>query len=266
MPTIRKPFFVVPLDLGAIVSSAAYSGFPVFSLNRHKAIGLTWKAAAGGGCWARGILPAQASIDFCSIVSANAQPGTTYRLRLGASQADVDGGSAPYDSGVLPFIDPAIARDDGLYHSHLELPAAQAATFWRIDIGGHTGDFQAANLVLGLKIEPSRFQNFDWEYGAKDLGDINITPWGVADENPGLVWRTISFTLAWVSEAEYEASFRPMIEKLGRRGVVFCAFDPEPTVYRQARTYMGFFDKPPFAKGVRKPRTFTQDFVINSMI
>ncbi|MCW1985612.1 UNVERIFIED_ORG: hypothetical protein M2348_001344 [Sphingomonas sp. R1F5B] len=266
MPTIRKPFFVLPLDLGTVVASAADTGYPVFNLNRHKAIGLTWKANAGGGLWARGVLPAQASIDFCGIIAANAQPGTTYRLRLGVTQADVDGSSAPYDSGALPFINPSIVREDGLYHSHLELPAAQAATYWRIDIAGHTGAFQAANLVLGAKIEPSRYYNFDWEYGVKDLGDLNLTAWGVADETPGLIWRTLSFTLGWQTEAEFEASFRPMQEKLGRRGVVFCAFDPEPTPYRQARTYMGFFDKAPFAKGVRKPRTFTQDFVINSMI
>lgn len=266
MPTIRKPFFVRPLDLGSFVASAADAGYPVYHLNRHKASGLTWRANADGGLWARGVFPAQASIDFCALISANAQPGTTIRLRLGDSQADVDGASAPYDSTSLGFINPAITRQDGLYHSHLELPVAQAATWWRIDIGGHTGAFQASSLILGAKIEPSHFYNFDWEYGVRDLGSIDFTRFGVVDEQDGAVWRTIDFTLAWQSEAEFEASFRPMAEALGKRGVIYLCFDPEPTIYRQARTYLGFFDKPPFAKGVRKPRTFSQEYSIVSMI
>ncbi|WP_333838791.1 hypothetical protein [Novosphingobium sp.] len=265
MAQIRKPFFVLPLDLGTMVCSAAVAGHPVFNLNRHKAIGLTWQADATEGLWARGALPAPASIDFAAMVSANAQPGTYYRIRLGDTQAQVDGGAAPYDSGPLPFISPAITREDGLYHSHLELPL-QTARWWRIDVSGHLGTFEASQLVLGQKREPSRFYNFDWEYGVKDLGDLTIGPWGVMDEQPGLIFRTLSFTLAWQSEAEFEGVFRPLIERVGRRGIIYCAFDPEPTAYRQARTFMGVFDKPPFAKGVRKPRTFTQDFVITSMI
>lgn len=266
MANIRKPFFVVPLSLGTMVASAADSGYPVFNLNRHRAIGLTWKANATGGLWARGRLDAAAAISFCGMISANAQPGTTIRLRLGATQADVDGSSAPYDSGALTFISPAITREDGLYHSHLELSAPVTASWWRIDIGGHTGSFQASQLVLGAKIEPSRYYNFDWQYGVKDLGDLNVSPWGVFDEQPGLIFRTLDFTLGWQTEDEYETSFRPMIEKLGRRGIVFCAFDPEPSTYRQARTFMGVLDKVPFAKGIRKPRTFSQDWSIVSMI
>ena len=266
MATIRKPFFVVPLDLGFVVASAADAGYPVFSLNRHKAIGLTWKASATGGLWARGKFSTAQVVDFAAIISANAQAGTTYRLRLGTTQVQVDGTSAPYDSTALPFINPAITREDGLYHSHHELPAPVTALWWRIDIGGHTGGFQASSLVLGKRVEPSHFYNLDFEYGTRDLGGMDFTKYGVLDEDPGVVFRTVDFTLGWQSEDEFEISFRPMIEKLGKRGIVFVAFDPEPTIYRQARTYMGVFDKPPFAKGIRKPRTFTQDYSIVSMI
>ena len=187
------------------------------------------------------------------------------RLRLGTTQAEVDG-SAPYDSTALAFINPSITRDDALYHSHLELGSVQSYRWWRIDITGHTGDFQAADLVLGKKVEPSRFYNLDFEYGVRDLGDINFSRFGVLDIDPGITMRTIALTLAWQTEAEFEASFRPMIEKLGRRGIVYLCFDPEPTTYRQARTYMGVFDKPPFARGVRKPRTFSQDYALTSFI
>lgn len=265
MPTIRKPLFVIPLDLGSMVAGNAASGYPVFNLNRHNAIGLTWKTAGASNVWARGDLGATKAIDFCAMIAANALPGTDIRLRLGTTQAEVDG-TAPYDSTALDFISPAITREDGLYHSHLELPSTVNARWWRIDVTGHTGDFQAADLVLGKRIEPSRFYDYGFEYGVRDLGGMEFTRNGVIDEDPGVILRTIAMTLAWQTEAEFEASFRPMVERLGTRGIVYLCFDPDPTAYRQARTFMGVFSKAPFARGVRKPRTFSQDFDLLSFI
>lgn len=261
---IRKPLFVVPLDLGTVATGNEVAGFAASNLGRHKALGLTWKSSGNTNLWVRGQFAASRAIDFMSLISANALPGTLIRLRLGTSQAEVDGGSAPYDSTALAFISPAITRDDGLYHSHLEIGSVQNATWWRIDITGHTGDFQAAHLVLGNSIEPSRFYNLDFQYGARDLGGLDFSRWGVFDESPGAVLRRLEFTLAWVSEAEFEASFRAMMET--PRQIVYLCFDPEANTYRQARTYMGALEKPPFARGNKKPLTFTQDFVLNSMI
>lgn len=249
MTTIRKPFFVLPLDFDYIASGNAVPGNPVFHLRRFKAPGLTWKTDGASNVWAHGtFIGGEKPVDFCALVSANALPGTTIRLRLGASEAEVGGGSATYDSGAMPFISPSISREDGLYHSHLELDTPVDASWWRVDIGGHTGNFEAAHLVLGEKIQPGRFYNYDFEYGVEDLGSLEFSRWGIADEEPGLILRTADFTLAWNTEAELEASFRPMAEKLGKRGVVFCAFDPEPTAYRQARTYLGVLKKPLAAK------------------
>jgi hypothetical protein len=263
---IRKPIFVIPVDLGTVVSGNVRAGYAVSHLSRQKAIGLTWRTEGASNAWARGAFNSEAEVDFCSLMLANAQPGTTIRLRLGTSQAEVDGSSAPYDSGALPFISPSITRDDGLYHSHLELSAVEEATWWRIDIGGHTGDFQAANLVLGKKIEPANFYNFEWDSGIQDLGSLEITRLGVFDEEPGLILRTISFTLGWVGEAEFEASFRPMMETLGLRGAIYCCFDPEANTMRQAKTYLGVFQKPPFARSQRKPQTYSQEFQILSLV
>lgn len=243
----------------------AQSGFPVTNINRHKAIGLTWKSADNTNVWARGQFAASRAIDFCAIVSANALPSTQYRLRLGTSQAQVDG-TAPYDSGTITFISPSITRDDGLYHSHLEIGTVQNATWWRIDITGHTGDFQAADLVLGLKVEPSRFYNYDFEFGVEDMGGMDVTRFGVMNEEPGIIMRTCSFTLAWQTETEFEASFRPLMEKLGKRGILYSIFDPEPSTYRQSKTFMGILRKPLFARSVRKPKTYQQEFDILSFI
>lgn len=262
---IRKPLFVIPLDLGAVTTGNETAGHLASYLGRHKAPGLTWRSNGNANLYVVGDFGAARALDFCAIAAANALPGTTIRLRLATSQANLT--AAPgYDSTAMPFIDPAITRDDGLYHSHLELPSVQTFRWWRIDIGGHTGDFEAAMLVLGRKVEPSHFYNFDHEYGAEDLGELEITRLGVMNETPGVILRSVAFALAWQTEAEFEASFRPMMERLGTRGVLYLVFDPEPTVYRQARTYMGVMKKIPFARGVRKGRTFAQDFQIISFI
>lgn len=263
---IRKPIFVVPLDLGNIVSGNVKDGYSVSHLSRHKAIGLVWKTDGASNVWARGWFSAEQTIDFCALVAANALPGTKIRLRLGDTQADVDGGSAPYDSGALDFISPSITREDGLYHSHLELDSPVGATWWRIDITGHTGDFQASNLVLGLKQETDRFYNYDFAMGVEDLGSIDWGRWGVVDEQEGTIFRTLEMSLGWETEATYQSEIRPMLEKLGKRGVVYLCFDPEPGIYRQAKTYMGWFQKIPIVKGIRKPGTFTLDYSILSMI
>lgn len=267
MAEIGKPLLVRPIDLGTIATGNEVSGHEADYLNRHKAKGLTWKTSGASNVWARGELAASQSIDFCALIAANADSGTQIRLRLGTSQAEVDG-TAPYDSGAVDFIatTPAATPADGLYHSHLELPSATDATWWRIDITGHTGDFEASMLVLGEKVQPSRFYNFDHQYGIEDLGDLEITRFGVFDEQPGQVWRTLDFALAWQSEAEFESSFRPMMEAIGQRGVVYCCFDPTDSAYRHARTYMGIVRKPLFARGVRKPRTFLQEYSLLSFI
>lgn len=262
---ILKPNFVVPLDLGTMTTGNEAAGYPAINLKRFKAIGLTWKSTGNTNLWVRGDLGTAQAIDFFSIVSANAQPGTTIRLRLGDTQAAVDG-TAAYDSGAVALINPSITRGDGLYHSHLELPSVQTRRWWRIDIGGHTGDFQASMLVLGRKVTPSRFYNLDFEFGTKDLGSMNWGRFGVMDEEPGSILRTVDMTLGWVSEAEFEASFRPMLESLGRRGVVHVCFDPQANTYRQAKTFMGILAKSPYAKGIRKPQTYTMDFSLESFI
>ncbi len=265
---IRQPIFVVPLPLTNLTADSVTAGHPVTNLARFDAIGLTWKSGTSGSShWVRGQFPASRAVDFCSVIAANALSGTDVRLRLGTSQAQVDG-SAPYDSSVQDFISPTPSPTpaDGLYHSHLELASPVNATWFRIDITGHTGAFEAAMIVLGKRVQPARFYNWDYERGIEDLGEAKFTQYGVLDEDPGLIFRSLDFTLGWVSEAEFEESFQPMLRQLGTRGIVYCCFDPEATNRRQSKTYMGLLKKPGFARGIRKPQTYTQDFSIISMI
>jgi|GEM_PF-1994759 len=265
MPTIQKPIFVIPHALGTVTTGNEVAGHPAIHLGRHEAMGLTWKTSNASNVWVRGDFGVNRPVSFVSIISANAIAATDIRLRLGASQSAVDG-TAVYDSGEVDFISPSIQREDGLYHSFLRLSVPVWQRWWRIDITNHTGAFEAAALVIGDVIETPCFYNQDWEFGIEDLRQVEINRWGVFDRQDGIVLRRLDFTLSWVSEAVFESTFRPMHEKLGQTGMVYICFDPEPTTYRQARTYFGLFRQPTFAKATRKARTFSHEYQIRSLI
>lgn len=262
---IQLPFCVEPVLPGVITTGNELANRLATHLGLLDYMGMVWRSSDNTNVWVRGQFFDTRTIDFVSLINANAQPGTTIRVRLGNSQAEVDG-SAAYDSGVLPFISPSITRDDASYHSHLEIGAPVTCDWWRIDIGGHTGAFEAAGLVMGKKLTPSRFYDLSFEHGTKDLGSLAITPGGVVTETPGIVLRSLVFQMSWISEAEHFEMFGPLAERLGQRGLTYWCFDPEPTSYRQAKAYLGYCTKDQYSRGRPKPRMFSQEYNILSLI
>ncbi len=260
-----KPFMLSPYPLPAVSAGNQRTEKPALHLGQFKHIGMTWRTNGNGSLWIRGDFGQNRLVDFVSMLQANALPGTTIRVRLGATQAEVDG-SAPYDSGSLPFISPAITRDDALYHSHLELESPVSARWWRIDIGSHTGDFEAANLVFGLRVTAGRYYDKSFEFGIQDLGTLDYGRWGVPEEDEGLIFRTITFKLPWVVGTEFEDGWRPLIEKVGRRKPLLICFDPQADGARQAKTYFGTFRDAPFATGGVKPGTYAMEYSLLSYI
>lgn len=260
---IEKPIFVLPLDLGTIATGNERAEAPALHLNEHDSPGLVWRSNGNSNVWARGQLPASQAISFCSLLAANALPGTDIRLRLGTSQVEVDG-TAPYDSTAVDFISPPVTRENGLYHSVLRFDAIDA-TWWRIDITGHTGDFEAMSLILGKEVQSSRFYDRGFEEGTDDLGTIDFARWGVAMEADGFLFRTKNFKLSWVSEAEFETDFRKIMMQ-GKRGPVLLLFNPEEVPRRQEQFFFGRFAQPPFATNSRKPGTFAMEFAMLSML
>lgn len=263
---IRKPFAVRPLLIGPVRTGNARANRPARNLGLLDMMGMTWRTNGPGNVWVAGAFDAASPVDFVALVAANAQPGTTIRVRLGTGAAEVDGNSAAYDSGVMPFISPALTVESSLYHSHLEIGAPRTVTHWRIDIGGHSGDFEAAGLVIGRKIEPGRFYDRDFERGIEDLGEINISRNGIVTEVPGIVLRTLLFRLGWIGRDEYETKWRPLVEALATRGISYWCFDPEPTAYRQGKTYLGYFGTSPFARAGPIDDVYTKEFRIRSLI
>lgn len=260
---IERPIFVEPVDLGAIATGNERNESPAYHLNLHSSPGLVWRSNGGSNLWVRGQMPNATAIGFCSLLAANALPGTKIRLRLGSTQAEVDG-TAPYDSGAVDFISPAMTRDGGLYHSFLRFSEV-VATWWRIDITDHVNDFEGMSLILGKAVQTGRFYDRGWEYGSFDLGSIDYSRWGVALETEGNIGRSITFKLSWVSEAEFEANFRKIMLAGKRRPIFFC-FDPQSAPERQEKIFFGRFGQLPFAVNTRKPGTFAMEFNLQSML
>ena len=262
---IRKPFAVIPLLPGPMRTGNARANRPATNLALLDHHGMTWKTNGSVDAWVAGEFDEATSVDFVAMISADALPGTTIRIRLGTSEAAVDGTSATYDSGVQSFISPAISHPGNLYHSHREF-SPKNVSHWRIDIGGHTGDFEASGLVIGKRIEASRFYDNDHERGIEDLGSLDIGRNGVVSEVPGVVLRTLQFRFSWLTRTEYEEQYRPMIEQLATRGISYWCFDPEPGPYRQDKTYLGYFGRSPFARPGVKPDRYAMEFQIRSII
>lgn len=263
----QLPFVVIPTPLGTITTGNEISAKPASHLNEFLDIGMTWKSSGNTNLWVRGDFGSGGKkVDFVSLLGANAQAGTTIRFRFADTQAAVDG-TADYDSGVQPFISPSITSDDGLYHSHWSLPFVHLKRWWRIDIGSHTGDFEAANLILGQKVTPSRYYSAGFEMGVQDQGDLEFGRWGVGDQTSGLILRTLKFDLEWLTETEEMTMFAPLMKKIGLRNPALWCFDPEATVYRQAKTYFGVVKGNPFATGGQtKPGNYSRSFSILSLI
>lgn len=234
-----KPFFLIPTPLGAVTSGNELANRPAAFLGEFNYRGMVWQSSGNSNLWARCSFGSAQDIDFVSMMNANALPGTTIRIRLGNSQASVDG-AGDYDSGAISFIDPSITRADGLYHSHHELPSLVSKSWMRVDIGGHTGDFQASMLVAGKKLTVAQYYETQWTREIRDLGQLTFGRNGVPGINRGVRLRATAFKLAWITEAEFEEMFSPIAEKTGKTDPLYVCFDPQATIYRQRRSFFGY--------------------------
>ena len=263
---IQLPFVVLPRPIPAITTGNQQPNRPAIHLTIPKSVGLVWRTNGAGNAWIVANLGGTSAFDFVALLNTNAQPGTVQRVRTGASEAGCV--TAPqFDSSNL-LISPPTTTNTGLYHSHVELPpqSAQSAQFVRIDITAHVGDFEAATLIVGTRMTPSRFYDADYERGTKDMGEVTLNRWGVAAEEPGVVLRTLAFRLGWLNRAEYENGFRPLIEAIGTRGLSYWCFDPEPTPDRQRKTYFGRCEQSPVASTGKAPGRMAIPFQILSII
>lgn len=240
-----KPFFVIPLVPSTITTGNALASRPVTHLAEFLYKGMVWQSVGNASLTVTVDFATAKAIDFVSLMGANALPGTTIRVRLGATQAEAEGGAPFYDSGVLPFIDPAVTLPSARYHSHHELPSLATKRWLRIDIGGHTGDFLASMLVAGQKVRPFQYYEPQWVREIRDLGTVTFGRNAIPAVNEGQKLRGIQWKQAWITEAEMENDLSPLDEATGKTSPIYLCFDPAATTYRQRRTFFGFNEDNP---------------------
>lgn len=218
------------------------------------------------------------AVNFAAVLGANAQAGTTWRFTMDDSATAVYGSTPQYDSGVLPFIAPGIVSGSGFggastggfdfrspgalfngaynagpiavpsttatparatYNSFLDIGATVTRRYWSLRISGHSGAFQAPFLIMGTKVQGSRYYEPTWGSGPADQSTISVSRNGVPDIAVGAMLRTLTLTLGWTTEIEFETQFGPLALALGKTLPAYCCFDPDAGPYRQNRTYYG---------------------------
>lgn len=253
--TIQKPFAVIPHALGTIATGNEKANYPAAHVGQFEDAGMVWESAGNTNVFIRGDFGSPRDIDFIALLGTNATASTTFSLRLGDTQAHVDG-IAPYDSSAQLIRNPAITRDDGVYHSHFDLPSMQTRRWWRIDINSHTGDFRCMAVVMGFKRQFTSFYNrLGFEFGQEDMGSVEFGRYGVAAREGGIKMRTLAMEFGWLSDSDRHNKFQPLRDAIGTTGMALWCFDPDPTVQRQDKTYFGWLRKPAFFK----PSSFKQD-------
>lgn len=266
---IQKPFAVLPLDLGTIATGNEKANRPLSHAGEFENPGMVWESSGASSVWARGNFGSAKSVSFLGLLATNATSSTTFRLRLGDNQTEVDG-TADYDSSSNLIINPSITSVDGLYHAHWELDATYSKQWWRIDIGSHTGDFRCMAIVLGQKRQFADYYDGGADgvaFGYDDLGDIERSRYGIVSETEGLIERRLKMQFGWMTEADRFDKFSPLVRSLGKRGVALWCFDPEATVKRQDKTYFGWLKEiPEFRPSTWKQDRWTASFEIQSMI
>lgn len=241
---IQKPFAVEPVPLGAITTGNEKTNRRASNLGQFENPGMVWETTGAANVWARGDFGSAKEIDFVALLSTNAIPATSAMIRLGDSQAEVDG-AADYDSGTQVIRSPSLTHHSGLYHWYWELPSIQTKQWWRLDIGSHTGDFRSMALIMGKRFQFAEFYNTSgFSFGMDDLGSIDFGRYGVNGREDGIKLRTLNMEFGWMSEADRATKFQPLRDRLGNTGMAYWCFDGEPTDQRQDKQYFGWLRKP----------------------
>jgi len=233
------PFFVRPLPFSLVGASNQLATNPAAHLAELQYQGMVWRTTSITGTNAHVVcdLGSLQTVDYFALLGTNALPGTTIELQMDNTNTTLIGASPTYRSNPQTLITPAVSGR-AAYHWHWEF-TQQSRRYFALIIANHTGAFEATFAVIGRRVPSSRYYETDWETAPEDLSQFGLGRNGVPEIATGAMLRRIAFTLGWMTEAEYETAFMPLLLQLGRVNPVFLSFDPEATVYRQARTYFG---------------------------
>lgn len=268
--TIQKPIFVVPYNLGTVTcqTSNEIAGKVAAHVGEFNHIGMVFRSSSSGTANPQitGDFGSAKPVDFFAMLGVNATAATGAYLILADAPYPFSSGTQYNTSTAQTIINPSITRTDGLYNLYFELPSTQTFRYWAIYIYNHTGEFECAKVVLGKKVQLSKFYSPDYARGVEDLGEIDVGRYGVPAITPGRIMRSLKMTFGWITTDEYESTIEPLLLAVGNRTPIYCCFDPEATVYRNAKTFFGWLRNPGYATGAIMPGCYSREFELLSMI
>lgn len=259
-----QPFFVIPYQPISIIESNARAERPASHLVEYLYPGMVWRTM-GPQIFVNVAmdLGEEKSIDFFAMLGVSSWSGVTANAVMGTSL----GGFEQYASASFSIPEPAEPPPAGFLGQWLHwLSAPINSRYPSAYIHNQTvQDHGATFFIVGKRMTFARYAEHDWEVGIDDLSTVTMTRGGVPDIAAGAIMRTISFTMKWVSEAEYFEKVAPLDMACGRGKPVLLCFDPDATSRRQALTFFGLLRENPRNRRINA-RAFERRFEMLSFI
>lgn len=218
---LTAPILVLPEPVISWSSQTAVVGYDVANLGRAVPVPfLSYSASQAHSFEAQ---TTGQAVDVFALLVSNLPEAATVTLKGGASLANVRGGSPTYSYGPVPFRaspslpgrDPGGRRRTRGWHGFVQLPAAKAYQFWRVEIAAALpGDtMHLEHCVIGLN-RSTKPMSVDKKETPQDLGTLSRQRSGMLDRAIGFTGRQVDFEIPLVREEQYETKLGDLIYHL----------------------------------------------------
>lgn len=196
-------------------NSAVDPNFPVQNM-QNRQLGIVTKTLPGVNTlsFTINIVSSQETqYDFLAILAANVSPTATIQLRTHNALSSLLG--APlYNSGVLPFWKHSNYIKWPKVNSLIKIPTIRGEQYVRVDIVDTTnlyGFIEVGRVYLSKSWTPTYNMPYNWSIKWNDLSESETTRYGNKYVSYRKKYRTLDFSLDWLSEAEmYDNAFNLM--------------------------------------------------------
>lgn len=241
--SIGKSLLVVPAGLRNLVHAGAgpeyqtRPGFPVQNLLRDDPSSTFQCSTSTYGVTQQTQIRFATSgepIDAIALLGMNIPDGCTWQIQ---SQPD----ASSSDFALYPMqemrVSPSIGRRPS-YHAMYRLPSPSTHRYWVLQLFLTTPHFIARNLVVGLARESTNADK-GTGYTANDLGSASRTRFGVLDTVRGWRGKTVSFSMSWLSETEFQAKWADLPGLVGTTKSVLAIPNSKRNIHLNDRIAFG---------------------------
>lgn len=229
----------------AITASSEDANFPVANLLKPQG-GIFWKTLVDSGVFFRVNIGTGQSVDMVSLLYTNFTSAATWRVRLGDSQAEVDGGAADIDSGTIT----AWAQTDmskwDFAHSIFRAGSASTNSWLRVDLNDAAnpdGFLTVGRLMAGASYEPT----INFQYGggigyvSQPLRDRSIANVLYVEERQA--FQTASLTFDHIPEDEFWPNMQTIFRLHGNHKPIQLVMDIGDNANRADKAIYGVIER-----------------------